>query len=50
MRERALVLRSNLVVRSKPGDGTTISVTTPLRAEHVQLAPATRRPRPAVSR
>ena len=50
MRERALVLRSNLVVRSKPGGGTTISVTTPLRAEHVQLAPATRRPRPAVSR
>ena len=50
MRERALVLRSNLLVRSKPGGGTTISVTVPLRDDSVRLAPAAQRPHPVVTR
>ena len=49
MRERALVLRSDLVVRSSQGRGTTISVTAPLRAETVRTA-ASRRVSPAISR
>ena len=44
MRERALVLRSSLVVRSHQGAGTTVSMTLPLRpAVPVSAAPAERR-------
>ncbi len=50
MRERALVLRSNLVVRSRPGKGTTVSVTAPLRAEAVRTPAASQRPYPATIR
>jgi signal transduction histidine kinase len=47
MRERAVVLRSDLVIRSRPGSGTTISVTAPLR-QAIQ-APIAVRPQGAVA-
>jgi signal transduction histidine kinase len=47
MHERAVVLRSSLVVRSKRGSGTTISVNAPLR-QQVQ-APVAARPHGAVA-
>lgn len=50
MRERAIVLRSNLVVRSNPRNGTTISVAAPLRDVGVLTTIATQRPRRAVIR
>jgi signal transduction histidine kinase len=50
MRERAIVLRSNLVVRSRPGRGTTISVTAPLRADQVRALPGPTSPYPVTSR